>query len=65
MTDVRDESQAYEYAEPVIEAFALLLRRGPPVPPVDRKDQMRIAMKQMGTRMDLVIKRYRRLLGCM
>ncbi len=57
MTEVSDDNQAYEYAEPVIEAFALLPRRGPPVPPVDRKDQMRMAMKQMGTIMDFVMNR--------
>lgn len=31
--------------------------RGPPVPPVERNDQMSIARKQMGTSIDFVMKR--------
>lgn len=30
---------------------------GPPVPPVERNDHMSIAMKQIGTRIDLAMKR--------
>jgi hypothetical protein len=30
---------------------------GPPVPPVERNDQMRMARKQIGTRIDFVMKR--------
>ena len=38
-------------------AVALEERRGPPVPLVERKAQMSMAMKAMGTRMDLAMKR--------
>ena len=64
MTEVNDESQAYEYAEPLVLALAEEARSSPPVPLVDRKAQIRIAMKQMGTKIDLAMKRYLRLLGC-
>ncbi len=40
-------------------------RSAPPVPRVERKDQISMAMKQIGTRIDLVMKSQRRLLGCM
>lgn len=55
MTEVIEDSQAYEYAEPVVLAFADALNKGPPVPPVLRKAQMSMARKQMGTRIDFVM----------
>ena len=54
---MRDDSHAYEYADPPTLAVAEEESSGPPVPAVERKAQMSMAMKQMGTRMDLVMKR--------